>query len=400
MSALTILLCASTIAAPVAPARACAPSSDVAPTRVRVTRARLSVEGTPPDAFASALALRLPGVELVAHDQIVGASTGLDVFVDIRATASHRFAITIVAADGRAFDRTIDTDPSATSDDVTRLLASHVGNLVAGIEAGTVEADRRDVPMPQPEPAPMPVCPACPKPTPVEPPPSAPEPPVAPRIEIGMHAQLGAILGLGAPADTDRFSSWGGDLGLRLRTRSGIVALVEARVAGRETAYEQRLVRTRVGLGIGYAWRGDHVEIETLALATVEPWTLRSEGDRATFEDDRSIRPLLGGALRFVPGFLAQPTPRVRMRVGPKLELSFSSAIGDRGEVIQLVVDDGTRDVPIGRLAGLELDLGAELVLWFDPRRQTRVATRPSSPRPRSAAALRSRPARAAAAPR
>jgi hypothetical protein len=398
VSALSILLGASLFVAHIAPASGSTPTSESAPTRV--SRARLSIAGTPPDAFASALALRLPGVELVGHDQSVGPSTGLDVFVDVRATTPHTFAITIVAADGRAFDRTIDTDPAATSDDVTRLLASHVGNLVAGIEAGTVEADRRDVPMPPPEPAPAPVCPKCPEPPPPQTAPQAPEPLVPPRIEIGMHAQLGAILGLGAPTDTDRFSAWGGDLGLRLRAKNGLVALVEARVVGRETAYEQRLVRTRVGLGIGYAWRGAHVEIETLALATVEPWTLRSEGARATFEDDRRIRPLLGGALRFVPGLLVQPSPRVRMRVGPKIELAFSSAIGDEGEVIQLVVDDGTRDVPIGRLAGLELDLGVELVLWLDPRRTKRDATRRSSPRPRTAAALRSRPARAAAAPR
>ena len=395
MSAPWILLGAWIAAAPIAfaggpPATA---QPEAAP---RITRARLHIDGTSRDTFTAALALRLPDVELVPHDRSVGPTSGLDLFVDVRAVTPDRFAVTIVAADGRAFDRTIEVDPAADSEDLTRLLASHVGNLVAGIEAGTVKADRTDVPMPQPEPAVVPVCPACPEPPPAAPAQPAPEPAPPARLELGLHAQLGAILGLGAPTDTDRFTAWGGDLGLRLRSRKGVVALVEARVAGRETAYEQRLVRTRVGLGIGYAWRGEHVEIETLALATVEPWTLRSHGTRASFTDDRRIRPLLGGALRFVPGFLAQPSPRVRVRVGPKLELAFSSAIGDGGRVIQLLVDDGTRDVPIGRLAGLELDLGVELVLWFDPTR----ATRRSSPRPRSAAALRSPRARGGAAPR
>jgi hypothetical protein len=336
----------------------------------RVTRARLHVEGTSQPELTSALALRLPGVELVRHDEVVGPSVGLDVFVDVRRIVPERFAVTIVAADGRAFDRTVDVDAGAAEPDITRLLASHVGNLVAGIEAGTVVADRHDVPMP-PAPVAPPPCPACPKPvasTEVAPPKPAPTPP--PRVEVGLHARLGAILGLGAPTDTDRFAAWSGDLGVRLRSRQGVVALAEFRAAGREAAFEQRLVRMRAGVGIGYAWRGEHVEIETLALATVEPWTLRNAGARASFADDRRTRPLFGGALRFVPGWLAQPSPRVRVRVGPRLELAFSSTARDRGRVIQLVVDDGERLVPIGRIGGLELDLGLELVLWFDPRRR------------------------------
>jgi hypothetical protein len=399
-----ILLIATLALASAPHAAASGPPPPAAPVSApRVTRARLHVDGTSAEAFGSALALRLPGVELVPHDRVVAPTSGLDVFVDLRAVTPQSFAVTIVTADGRAFDRTVDAEPGASSDDVTRLLASHVGNLVAGIEAGTVEPDRRDVPMPVVAPTPVPDCPACPEPPPVTAAPSAPPPLPPAKVEVGIHGGVGVVLGLGAPTDTDRFSAWGGDLGMKLRSRQGVVALLEARVGGRETAYEQRLLRTRVGLGIGYAWRGEQaaarggVEIEIVALATVEPWWLRSEGENATFTDDRANRPLLGGALRFVPGWLAHPSPRVRVRVGPKLELAFSSAIGDGGRVIQLVVDDGTRNVPIGRLAGLELDLGIELTLWFDPRA---AITRPSSPRPRSAAALRPRPARAAAVPR
>lgn len=395
----TLLIATLVLAAmPVALARTPPPTA-ARSSAPRVTRARLHVDGTSRDAFTSALALRLPEVELVPHDRAVPPTTGLDVFVDVRAVGPSRFAVTIITADGRAFDRSVEAEPGAIDDDVTRLLASHVGNLVAGIEAGTVEPDRRDVPMPIVEPTPTPACPACPEPTPAVVAPHEPTPIPPAKVEIGVYGGLGAVLGLGAPTNTDRFSAWGGHLGIKLRSRQGVVALVETRVGGREAAYEQRLVRTRVGLGIGYAWRGKHVEIETVALATIEPWWLRSEGASATFTDDRSAKPLLGGALRFVPGWITQPAPRVRVRVGPKAELAFSSAIGDGGRVIQLVVDDGTRDVPIGRLAGLELDIGLEVTVWFDPRKRAAITPK-TSPRPRSAAALRSRPTRAAASPR
>jgi len=340
------------------------------PKTVRVTRARWRVEGVPPDAFASALALRLPGVELVPHDRPVGPTQGLLVFVDIRQQAPRRFALTIVVADGRAFDRVIEADATSSEDDVTRLLASNVGNLVAGIEAGTVEPDRRDVPMPVVEPAPAPVCPKCPAAPPTAPPVAgSTRATVPPRIEIGLQVPLGVIVGLGAPADTDRFAAWGGGLGLRLRAVQGVVATLEGRFTGRSSAFDLALLRTRVALGLGYAWRGKHVELEALALATIEPWMLLQDGDRSRFAADARSRPLLGGALRFSPGWLAQPSPRVRMRFGPKLELALSSAIGDGGRVAQILFDDGERLVPVARLGGVELDLGVELVVWFDPRR-------------------------------
>jgi hypothetical protein len=345
----------------------------------RVELARLRVRGLELDPFAAALALRLPDVRLVAHDGAAAPTTAdsLAVFVDLRpAQTASAFALTIVASDGRAYDRTVAIDTGASSDELTRLLASHVGNLVSAIEAGTAAPDRENVPMPAPSAVSEPVrCPVL-EPRPPCPEPAkrvAPPPPTPPAFEIGIDAASVALLGLGAPADADRFAAWGGGAGMRLRHRSGVTPMLDVRVAGRGLPFALRLVRTRVAIGLGYVWRARGFELETAIAFTVEPWRLRNHGATRSLADSegaaRATRPLLGGMVRVVPGHRFAVGERVQLRVGPRLELAASSVVGDRARVAELVIVDGGDRVAIGRLGGIELALGVELTLWIAPRR-------------------------------
>ena len=56
------------------------------------------------------------------------------------------------------------------------------------------------------------------------------------------------------------------------------------------------------------------------------------------------------------------------VRLGPRLELSASSALGDGGRVAALLVDDAGRLRTVGRLGGWELGLGLDLVVWIPVR--------------------------------
>lgn len=354
-------------------APAAAPASE--PAR-KVELARLRILGVDAEAFAAALALRMPSVQLVPHDRELPdtVAPSLAVFVDVRPLArpDDGFAVTIVASDGRAWDRTVATEPGAPPEDVTRLLASHVGNLVSTIESGTTKPDREHVAIPA-VPSVAPTCPQCPEPPrePAHVPPTSarPPPPPPPPAELGLVLGTAPVVGLGAPDDADRFVGWGGSVGLHVRHRSGFVGLAELRVLGRRERFDEALVRTRVGLGCGYAWRRGRFELETAAEFTVEPWTLRRDGSRSELADlqgqPRDGQPLLGGFVRVVPGLHFAPRQRLRIRFGPRFELAGSSAARDRGRVATLVAPDDGRLATLARLGGIELALGAELSVWF-----------------------------------
>ncbi|MBX7083482.1 MAG: hypothetical protein K1X88_30015 [Nannocystaceae bacterium] len=378
---------ARSAAAPAKPAAskpaASKPATGPAAARPRVEVLRLRAQGLELATLRAELALRLHQVQIVEHDSApaVAADT-MFVFVDLRPLPEQpsSFTLTIVASDGRAYDRTIDAGHDAPRDDVTRLVAGNVANLVSAIESGTVRADREDVPVPEAAPQPQ-ACPACPDPPA---PPQCPEPAVhhvdaplpEPAIELGIGITPLAVLGLGPPRDADHHAGSGGALSLALRLRNGLLVTAEGRFAGRGMADTATLLRGRAALGIGYAWRRNAFELAGTAAFTVEPWSVRASGSRRAFADEqgtaRPRRPLLGGAARIVAAHVWRTKGGTRLRLGPMVELAASSAPGDRGKVVELL-DQGLR--PIGRTGGLELGLGVDLTVWFGLGRQPDLAS-------------------------
>lgn len=337
-------------------------------------------------AFGRELALRLPAARIVGHDADPATTPGFTVFVDVQRDGASAWSLTLVASDGRAYDRRVAADAISSADDVVRLLAGNVGNLVAAIEAGTVLHDRNDVPIPAPVVA-APACPACPQPKPPAPCPapttaasSNATPPA--ELELGLGIAPSVAIGLGEPDDADRFTAAGGDLGIWLRHRSGALVGAEVRVLGRALAFHTSIVRTRIGIGVGYAWRRGSFELASTAAFGVEPWSVRAAGSRSDLGDtegqERAGAPLLGGSIRIVPAHRFE-IGGVGVRVGPRVEVAASSAIGDGGRVAQLFVDDGDALASIGRIGGWELGLGVDVVVWI-PLRPKRGAGRARRP--------------------
>jgi hypothetical protein len=381
---MSAFLFAAMLAGTGAPVGATVPTPVTAP-RERVEVLRLRITGVDAGSFARELSLRLPEIPVVSHEAPVEAA-GFLVFVDLQpSTRPQSFTLTLVASDGRAYDRTIDADPSSSPDDVVRLLAGNVANLVSAIEAGTERADRRDVPIPAPAVA-TPACPACPvlpAVTAVAPPTTpmlAPHPP--PSFELGVGLVAASATGLGAPADADRFVGGGGGVGLWMRHRSGLLVGTELRVLGHRLPLDTSLVRTRVGLALGYAWRRGAFELATTAALGVEPWWVRA-GGRASDLGDTSgraapRRPLLGGGVSIVPAHRFS-AGAFDVRLGPRIELSASSAVGDRGRVAQLLVNQAGQLRTVGRLGGWELALGLDVVIWIPVRTKADRAPRAKS---------------------
>lgn len=345
-----------------------------AATQIVVEVLRVRTTALDVDAFTRELALRVPSARIVAHDAAPSSSTGFAVFVDVRRDGADAWALTLVASDGRAYDRRVAADAASSPDDEVRLLASNVGNLVAAIEAGTARHDRQDVAIPAPAEA-APTCPACP---PVKPPPPCPKPaitteppPPPPRLELGVGIAPSIALGLGEPTAPDRFTAAGGDLGVWLRHRSGALVGADVRVAGRALAFDTSILRTRVGVHLGYAWRREGFELATTAGFGVEPWSVRASGSRSALDDEagaeRTGRVLLGGNLRIVPAHRFE-LRGVAVRIGPRLEIAASSGVGDGGRVAELFVVEDADLVSIGRIGGWELGLGLDVVVWIPLR--------------------------------
>lgn len=342
---------------------------------VHVEVLRLRARGIDADALQRELALRVPRARIVAHDAAPIAA-GRMVFVDLQpGDGSQMFTLTVVTNDGRAYDRTITADASSSADDVVRLLAGNVANLVSAIEAGTATADRENVVIPVPEVAKAP-CPACPEPPPrlpIEPVATPPAVPPPPMVEIGVSVAPVVAIGLGAPSDADRFLGSGGGLGLWLRHRNGLLVGTEVRALGRRVPFDAAIFRTRIVASLGYAWRRGQFELATTGSIVVEPWWVRAGGEVTDLGDPdggaRRRRPLVGGGVSMVPAhhFALR---NVGVRVGPRLDLTASSAIGDRGRVASVVVNDAGRLRTIGRLGGWELGFGVDVMVWIPARRR------------------------------
>jgi hypothetical protein len=194
--------------------------------------------------------------------------------------------------------------------------------------------------------------------------------PPAPRLELGVQASAGVLLGPAPPVFGDIFLGWLGGLGIALRTRAGALALAEFRVGGRLDD-PARLVRLRVALGGGYSWRLDRLELATALLLFVEPWFVRpGDGVLMTAEEPASpgaFPPVLGATLALSAGYRVTLARGRALRVGPRVEVAGGFVLGEDGPTVAGVsVREQGQLVPRFRLGGLELFSGLELVVWFD----------------------------------
>ncbi|MCP5065307.1 MAG: hypothetical protein GY946_01965 [bacterium] len=310
---------------------------------------------------ASALGLRAPSLRVVDHQQRWPTTTELFGYLRLRESGRREtWRLTFILSDGRAYDRRFD----AQRGDVARVAATMVASLVQAIATGSVEPDAVEQPLlPTPaadKPAPsIPVNVDCPPVKSEAPTPIAAE---VPWIEVGLGLHGGWVTGIGPPGEVDHLGGADGELGLRVRLRSGLGILADFRGLGRR-ANDSVLLRLRGALGLGYVVRRAPFELGVWGLAFAEPWMLLADGARreTTNSDGSRPNPLLGGGIRIVPGYLAQINERVRLMIGTRIE-----AVGGvlpSGTVARIATAPG-RD-PAFRVGGLELGAGVDLTVWF-----------------------------------
>ncbi|HWB75869.1 MAG TPA: hypothetical protein VG755_12965 [Nannocystaceae bacterium] len=323
----------------------------------------LALHEVPRAELRDAIALRLPLRPLVDADAPRPESYD---YVAIEQRDDGRIALTLITIEGHAYDRVLEVEQDAR----VRAIASTLANLTFAIESGDVQPDRTDVqppppPEPEPEPEPAPVVVTPPPPKPVAPPIAKPPPP--PLHELALDLDVGVIAGLAPRTGADAFGGGFGRVGLDLRRRNGALGLLGVRVGGR--ALEGlSLVRTRIELGGGWAWRWSSFELLLAAAGTVEPWWLQRSGALAPLEIAGSTaqrRPLVGGLARIAPGLRIR-AGKTFLRLGAHVELagSFVPDHGARTIEIGSARSDGTRDAQL-RLGGLELVAGLDLAIWF-----------------------------------
>ncbi len=377
-----------------------APSSDaaVSDSHVRQLWIRVyasDVAGQPAidgDLLASDLGHRLPSVR-ISTSAPVAADTSSDagnlgVLADIRSDDQGLVRLTMIVSDGRAFDRQVSIRSGASANERHEVIARSIANLVAGIEAGVVVADREDVPMVEAAPAPdVVVCPPveelkCPEVVPVESKPEtvpaanvepdARETEPSPRLSWGPGVSLGIVTGLGPPADADRFAAFGGDASMSIRWKSGAMLFVGVRPSGRASGRGDGgglgVLRIRSAVGAGYAWRpsSSQVEVEAFGAVLVEPWIVLQQGTQVRFE--RATPPLVGGMLRSSVGYVTgRPGSRARVRIGGYAELAVAYAPG--AGVVEVVERQATDPLPRFRLGGPEVTMGLEVRMWLGRKR-------------------------------
>lgn len=315
-------------------------------------------------AFRAATALRLPQLRLreATSDIDETCSNQLRAFVEVRPTGPGIWELTLILSDGRAWYRTIASEP----DQAARTAASALANLLAAIEEDALVPDAEDVALPSelaelaepdalPEPAPPP-----PDPVPVPPrdPPASNDAPLVERpaaFEISPYLAGAGLIGL-VPAPGLRAVA--GELGALGRLRSGVAIEIALRVAGRQAA-PLGLGRIRGSVGVGYSARTGSFEVPIIAAATLESWWVREEGRRV--ELDAPV--LLGGALRLAPGGRVE-LGRVDLRIGASLELGV--AVEPRGSVPSVRLDPAAE--PRVWIGGVELAAGLVVGSWIPVR--------------------------------
>ncbi|MEM7154455.1 MAG: hypothetical protein AAF799_16530 [Myxococcota bacterium] len=370
LAALLAALVTAPAPAPTEATAEAAPEAESDTARTVLSRGYLRATGTSRDELVEALVLRVPHLKFEPFEAATDpTSDGLAAFVELHLESEPSeseavfFGLTIVISDGRAFDRRIEARPD--DEETSRLLASTTANLLIAIEAGTVEPDRGDVPIPVAEP----VCPACecpdpvqcPAPAPASEPEPEPEPAPPPRIELGIVAYPSSVLGLGLPEQADRFAAATGTLGLHGRLRNGAFFGAELRTGGRRELAGGALLRLRAAVGGGYHLRRGAWSLGASAWATVEPWWFQGA------DLDPAPVPLFGLAARLRPALVV---PRVADRpltltMGPVFELAGSAMFDGRPEVGLITVAEDGADLSNTRVGGFELTMGFSATLWF-----------------------------------
>ncbi|MCH9681208.1 MAG: hypothetical protein K0V04_07240 [Deltaproteobacteria bacterium] len=345
---------------------------------ITLDRGYLRVMGVDRSALVDALSPRVPHLDFEQFEAAADVrEEGLAAFVELRPEPQgvdaqrSGFVLTIVVSDGRAFDRQIETDPD--EEETTRVLASTVANLLIAIEAGTIEADRGDVPLPI---VAAPVCPTCECPAPVTcpvveptPPKKAPPAPIPPAIQLGPVVIPTMTVGLGAPIEADRFAGAGATVGLHARLRRGAFFGVEVRTIGRGEALGTQLVRFRGAVGAGYRLRRGAWSLGASLWGTVEPWRIRGA------PIDPPPAPMWGLAARIQPALVhnARGGRPLALTIGPTFELGMSGMLDGQGAQVGLVSStfDG-REFTRMRVGGLEFSTGLSATLWFGLPRPSR----------------------------
>ncbi|HFE44347.1 MAG TPA: hypothetical protein ENJ18_02490 [Nannocystis exedens] len=137
------------------------------------------------------------------------------------------------------------------------------------------------------------------------------------------------------------------------------------------------LQRIRVGLLAGYEIRRQRLNLSADALLSVEPWQLRSKGQRLDIidpaKDATSPAPAsvaLGFGLRLSPS-IDLPLPALansHLRLGAFLETTYSGVAVSGLRAVDL---GPAGDSPLFRVGGLEIALGALISLRFDLRQHS-----------------------------
>jgi hypothetical protein len=307
--------------------------------------------------FVDATRLRLPDLRLrSAEAQLERDPACLErmhAYVEVRPRGPGEWELSLIFGDGRAWFRVIASEP----DEAARTAASALANLLAAIEEDEVAPDAEHVALPvdpKPEVEPELEPELEPEPEPVLQPKPEVEPPL--RFEIGPRLSVQAIA---AAFPAPGYRAFGSEFAGDLRLPAGLLVGVGLRVAGHRSE-TLSLVRTRIGLGLGYALRARRFEMPMLVQAELEPWVVREQGTQRKL----GAPPLLGVGVRVAPGGLLD-VGRVRLRVGVAIGVDvLGEPLGGRIPSIRL---DPTGD-PLLHVGGIEVAIGLDLGLWIPVR--------------------------------
>jgi hypothetical protein len=307
--------------------------------------------------FVDATRLRLPDLRLRSAEAQLERDPAclerLHAYVEVRPRGPGEWELSLIFGDGRAWFRVIASEP----DEAARTAASALANLLAAIEEDEVAPDAEHVALPtdpKPEAEPEPELEPDRVPEPLPQPKPEVDPPL--RFETGPRLSVQAIAGA-SPAPGYR--AFGSEFAGDLRLPSGLLVGLGLRVAGHR-AETLSLVRTRIGLGLGYALRARRFEMPMLVQAELEPWVVREQGTHRKL----GAPPLLGGGVRVAPGGLLD-VGRMRLRIGVAIAVDvLGEPLSGRVPSIRL---DPTGD-PLFGVGGIEFAVGLDLGLWIPIR--------------------------------
>ena len=318
--------------------------------------------------FAEELALRLPDRQLLDVD--APRPKGELIYTAVR-REGERLQLTIVLPGGDAYDQAVDDVPGQSA----RVAAGGLVTLLDAIEAGRLAPSRTQVeipepaaaePEPEPEPEPLPE----PEPQPEPEPEPRPDPPPRPPLwQLGPRLAPGLVLGVAPRTDAPVLAAAGGAVGFSVRHQRGALLDAGLRITGR-TSHDTAVVRARIAVGGGWAFRWESFELPLVAAATIEPWWPRHGGGTTGLLTGMAAvdrRPMLGALIAASPGFLVRgQRPNAPMiRLGARIEGAGSFVPDGGARTVEIGIDsaDG-RDATL-RLGGLEMSLALDVAIWF-----------------------------------